>query len=226
MNVISSWSGGKDSCLALYKVQQQGHSIKTLMNFVSAEHKRCSFHGIPFELIKMQSEALGIPLVAKEIPDEGKKYEENFKSCVNDLKKKYDIKGIIFGDIYLDEHKKWVSRVCNDLKVKVFEPLWQLPVDDIIKEFIDLGFKSIIVSAKSDLFDESFIGRVIDHKLIEELKKKNICICGENGEFHSYVFDGPIFKKKINIKKTDKILKNGLWKHWHLDIKEFEFEDK
>lgn len=226
MNVISSWSGGKDSCLALYKVINQGHNIKALMNFVSKGHKRCHFHGIPSKLIKMQAEAIGIPLFAKEIPDESKEYEKTFKSSVNDIKKKYDIDGIVFGDIYLDEHKEWVERVCNDLKIKALEPLWQLSVDNIIKEFINLGFKSMIVSAKSDLFDENFIGRVIDHQLVEELKEKNICVCGENGEYHSYVFDGPIFKKRINILKTEKILKNGFWKHWFLDIKRFKFKNK
>jgi len=225
MKLISSWSGGKDSCLALFKAIQQGYEISILLNFISEEYKRCCFHGISNELMNMQSEAIQIPIVQKSVPTDMKGYETQFKLAVNELKKR-KIQGMVFGDIYLEEHKSWIDRVCNDIEITPIEPLWNLPAEKVIKEFIDIGFKAIVISAKADLFEEDFLGREINYGLISEIKKKNICCCGENGEFHTFVYDGPIFKKKIIINETKKILKEGFWKHWFLDIKKYKIERK
>jgi uncharacterized protein (TIGR00290 family) len=225
MKLISSWSGGKDSCLALFKAIQKGYEISILLNFISEEYKRCCFHGVSNELMNIQSEAIQIPLVQKSVPADMKEYETQFKLAVNELKKR-KIQGMVFGDIYLEEHKSWVDRVCNDIEIIPFEPLWNLPAEKVVKEFIDIGFKAIVISAKADLFEEDFLGREINYDLISEIKKKNICCCGENGEFHTFVYDGPIFKKKIIINETEKILKEGFWKHWFLDIKRYKIEQK
>jgi len=225
MKLISSWSGGKDSCLALFKAIQQGYEISVLLNFISEEYKRCCFHGISNELMNLQSEAIQIPIVQKSVPADMKGYETQFKIAVNELKKK-KIQGMIFGDIYLREHISWVDRVCNDMDISPIEPLWGLSAEKVIKEFVDTGFKAIVISAKADLFEEDFLGREINYDLIKEIKKKNICCCGENGEFHTFVYDGPIFKKKIIINETEKILKEGFWNHWFLDIKKYKIEQK
>ena len=225
MKLISSWSGGKDSCLALFKAIQKGYEISILLNFISEEYKRCCFHGVSNELMNIQSEAIQIPIVQKSVPADMKEYETQFKLAVNELKKR-KIQGMVFGDIYLEEHKSWVDRVCNDIGITPFEPLWNLPAEKVVKEFIDIGFKAIVISAKADLFEEDFLGREINYDLISEIKKKNICCCGENGEFHTFVYDGPIFKKKIIINETEKILKEGFWKHWFLDIKKYKIEQK
>ncbi len=226
MELISSWSGGKDSSFALFKAIQQGHKICVLLNFISEEYKRCCFHGMSNELMNIQADAIGIPIVQKSVPADMQKYEDRFKSAVNELKDKMKIQGMVFGDVYLEEHKNWVERVCNDLRILPVEPLWNLSAEKVVKEFIDNGFKAIIISAKADLFDESFLGREINYEIIDEFKKKNICPCGENGEFHTFVYDGPIFKKKIIIDETEKILKKGFWKHWFLDIKKYRIEQK
>jgi len=225
MKLISSWSGGKDSCLALFKAIQKGYEISILLNFISEEYKRCCFHGVSNELMNIQSEAIQIPIVQKSVPADMKEYETQFKLAVNELKKR-KIQGMVFGDIYLEEHKSWVDRVCNDIEITPFEPLWNLTAEKVVKEFIDIGFKAIVISAKADLFEEDFLGREINYDLISEIKKKNICCCGENGEFHTFVYDGPIFKKKIIINETEKILKEGFWKHWFLDIKKYKIEQK
>jgi uncharacterized protein (TIGR00290 family) len=225
MKLISSWSGGKDSCLALFKAIQKGYEISILLNFISEEYKRCCFHGVSNELMNIQSEAIQIPIVQKSVPADMKEYETQFKLAVNELKKR-KIQGMVFGDIYLEEHKSWVDRVCNDIEITPIEPLWNLPAEKVVKEFIDIGFKAIVISAKADLFEEDFLGREINYDLISEIKKKNICCCGENGEFHTFVYDGPIFKKKIIINETEKILKEGFWKHWFLDIKKYKIEQK
>jgi uncharacterized protein (TIGR00290 family) len=225
MKLISSWSGGKDSCLALFKAIQKGYEISILLNFISEEYKRCCFHGVSNELMNIQAEAIQIPIVQKSVPADMEEYETQFKLAVNELKKR-KIQGMVFGDIYLEEHKSWVDRVCNDIEITPIEPLWNLPAEKVVKEFIDIGFKAIVISAKADLFEEDFLGREINYDLISEIKKKNICCCGENGEFHTFVYDGPIFKKKIIINETEKILKEGFWKHWFLDIKKYKIEQK
>ncbi len=218
--VISSWSGGKDSCLACYKAMQQGYQIKYLLNFISRESRRGCFHGIASDLIKLQADLIGIPLVQKETTADMQKYEEEFKEAVLELKAK-DINNMVFGDIFLLEHINWVERVCKEIGITPIEPLWNRKPEDIIKEFIDSGFKAIVVSCQADKFDKDFVGRYIDKEMLAELKSKNICPCGENGEFHTLVIDGPIFKKGIEILESAPVLKEGFWKYWFLDIKRY-----
>lgn len=224
--VIASWSGGKDSCLACYKAMKKGYQIEYLLNFISREYRRCCFHGIQGELISLQANLIGIPLFQKEVSPDMDLYEKEFKEAVNCLKKK-GAKSMVFGDIYLTEHENWVGRVCQDLKIGMIEPLWQVSPEKIIEEFINLGFKAVVVSAKAELFGRDFIGREIDQQFLEELKKRKICPCGENGEFHTFVTGGPIFKKgEIEITKSRAILKKGFWPHWFLNIQEYQLIPK
>lgn len=223
--VISSWSGGKDSCLACYKAIQRGYEVKYLLNFISKETKRCCFHGIESKLMNAQAISIGIPLIQKEVSPDMQKYEEEFKSAVSELKSS-GIKGMVFGDIYLDEHKNWIERVCASIEIIPIEPLWNLATENILNEFINLGFKAIVISAKADLLDKKFLGRLVDKEFIKELKQRDICLCGENGEFHTLVIDGPIFSKKIKIIEYQPVLKETFWKYWFLDIQKWEVEDK
>jgi uncharacterized protein (TIGR00290 family) len=217
---ISSWSGGKDSCLACYKAMQQGYDVKLLLNFISRESKRGCFHGIEGRLLKFQADLIGIPLVQKEVSPDMQKYEEEFKAAVTELRGS-DIGNMVFGDIYLLEHESWIERVCGDLKINPLEPLWNNSPDKIVDEFVESGFKAIIVSCKADVMEKEFLGRYVDKNLAEELKGKGVCPCGENGEFHTLVVDGPIFKRPIKIVKAKALLKEGFWKHWFLDIQEY-----
>lgn len=220
MRIISSWSGGKDSCLACYKAINNGDQVKYLLNFISREYKRCCFHGLEAKLLNLQADLIGIPIFQKEVSADMGEYETEFKQAVSDLKTR-GAEGMVFGDIYLEEHRIWVDRVCKDLGIQPIEPLWGIPPEKVLEDFIDLQFKAIVVSCKADLFDKELIGRVLDKGLLKELRRKNICPCGENGEFHTFVIDGPIFKKRIEITKSQPILKEGFWKHWFLDIQEY-----
>jgi uncharacterized protein (TIGR00290 family) len=215
---ISSWSGGKDSCLACYKVFKQGFKINYFLNFISRESKRCCFHGLESRLIKLQAELIGIPLIQKEVTADMQEYEKEFKEAVSKIK---GVQAMVFGDIYLDEHKDWVDRVCGDLGITPVEPLWNDSPSNLVGEFIDSGFKAIVVSAQADKFGKDFVGRKVNKKLIKELKSRNICPCGENGEFHTFVIDGPIFKRGIEILKSEPVFKEGFWKYWFLDIKDY-----
>lgn len=218
--VISSWSGGKDSCLACYKAMRQGYRVKYLLNFISKEYKRCCFHGVEARLLRLQSDLIGIPLVQKEVTADMKEYEKEFKEAVSSLKQE-GITEMVFGDIYLDEHKDWVERVCHDVGVRPIEPLWNTSTETLINEFVESGFKAVVVSCQADKFGKDFVGRQVDKNFLEELKSRNICPCGENGEFHTLVIDGPIFKRGIRILQAEPVLKEGFWKYWFLDIKEY-----
>ena len=220
-DLIASWSGGKDSCLACYKALEMGYQVRFLLNLISKKYQRCCFHGIDRDLIHLQADLIDIPLFQKEVSEEMQLYESEFKTAVNELKSK-GARGMIFGDIYLEEHKKWVDKVTHELKIKEIEPLWQMAPEQVMEEFIKSGFKAIVVSAQAGLFDSNFIGRIVDHSLLDELRKRNICPCGENGEFHTLVIGGPLFSnREIDITRSQVIFKEGFWPHWFLDIQDY-----
>ena len=220
VRTIASWSGGKDSCFAVYRTMQQGHKIESLLNFISRQSRRGCFHGLEEKLLRLQAERIGIPLVQREVSPDMQKYEEEFKAAVTEFKAR-GINSMVFGDIYLLEHQSWVERVCGELKIAPLEPLWNDPPEQIIGEFVRHGFKAIIVSCKADVMGKEFIGRQVDLPLIDELKQRGVCPCGEKGEFHTLVVDGPLFKKPIEILESEAVIKDGFWTHWFLDIKKF-----
>jgi len=208
MSYISSWSGGKDSCFAYYRAIEGGYDISHLLNFISKEYQRVSFHGTEAKLIQLQAEAIGIPLVQKETTWDG--YEQEFKDAVKSLIPD-GITGMVFGDLYLQEHRDWVERVCRELDIEAVEPLWKHGTEKILIEFIDAGFEATIVSAKAELLDEKWIGQQVDREFLSYLKDSNIDLCGENGEYHTFVTDGPIFRKRIKITKSRPVIRDGYW---------------
>jgi diphthine-ammonia ligase len=220
MKLAASWSGGKDSVLACYRAMKCGHEIGYLLNFISRDYKRCCFHGIEAGLMSAQARCVGIPVVQKEMSDDMKHYEMEFKEAAAGLKGA-GMDGIVFGDIYLDEHKQWVERVCGDIGIGAMETLWSENTETIIKEFLNEGFIAVIVSCKEEL-GRDLVGRVLDADIVAELKKRGSCVCGENGEYHTLVVDGPMFQKRINITRSMPVLRRGFWPHWFLDIKEYE----
>lgn len=215
MSYISSWSGGKDSCFACYKAICEGYNVSHLLNFISKEYKRVSFHGTEAKLIQLQAEASGIPLLQKETTWNG--YEQEFKDAVKSLIPN-GVTGMVFGDIYLQEHKDWVERVCGELGIEAIEPLWGQDPERVLLEFIDAGFEATVVSVKTDLFDDKWVGQKLDGEFLSHLKDNNIDLCGENGEYHTFVTDGPMFQKKIKITKSQPITRDG---YWFLDTLEY-----
>jgi diphthine-ammonia ligase len=224
--VVASWSGGKDSCLACYKAMLDGFEVSHLINFISKDG-RCMSHGLDPKLIVAQSQAIGIPTIQREVTWDT--YEEGFKTVMKELKQ-IGVKGAVFGDIDISEHLDWVIRVCNEVGILYMEPLWHLDRVQILKEFINAGFEAIIVNAKADIFGEEWLGRKVDESFIEDLRrlhsKYSFDICGEMGEYHTLVIDGPIFKRRIKISDNRRVLKNGYWKYWLLDISRYYIEEK
>lgn len=214
---LSSWSGGKDSCFACYKAIKAGFEIICIVNFISKEYKRVSFHGTEAGLIKIQSELAGIPLCQKETTPDN--YEEEFKDAVKSFLPN-EVKGMVFGDIYLEEHKEWVERVCRDLGIVALEPHWKRNTEELMEEFIDAGFQAVVVSGQSKFIDKEWVGRMVDRDFMKYMKTKpDADICGENGEYHTFVVSGPLFKGRIEIAGKEVINRDG---YWFLDIKNYK----
>lgn len=213
LSAICSWSGGKDSCFALYKALSQGIKVTHLINFVSKEFQRVRFHGTQAEMIGAQADAIGVGLIQRETTPED--YEKQFKEAVGALAQN-GVGQIVCGDIHLADSRNWIEGVCSDIGLEVIEPLWSRKTEEILAEFISLGFEAIVVSAQVDIFDRSWIGRKVNRKFMDDIRRiKGIDICGENGEYHTLVTGGPIFKKKIEIEETKVVRKDT---HWFLDI--------
>jgi len=194
--------------LAAYLALGQGYKISHLVNFISQEFKRVSFHGTEARLIQLQSQAIGIPLLQKLTTWES--YEQEFKEAVQSLLPR-GIKGMVFGDIYLDEHREWVERVCGELGITAIEPLWNKDTEEVFSGFVDAGFEAIIVSASDELIDEGWVGQRLGRKFLSYLKTRNVDLCGENGEYHTLVVNGPLFKRKIEIIESKTINRDNRW---------------
>jgi uncharacterized protein (TIGR00290 family) len=199
MKAACLWSGGKDSCFACHKAISEGHKIISLMNFTQPDGAFSLSHGLPAKIIKDQAGLAGIPILQKGMPWGG--YEKEFKALIKDWKKEKGMEGLVFGDIYLQEHKDWIDRVCREAEIETIFPLWKLDTKKIIFDFIDSGFESIVVCVKHDILSNEWLGRKIDRNFIEELLKFNPRIdpCGEAGEFHSLVISGPLFNGRLSI---------------------------
>lgn len=215
----ASWSGGKDSCFAHWKATSQGLKVSRLLNFVNTDSTKVMSHGIDRELIALQARAMELPIVQQRVTWET--YEAGFKAALEELKLK-GITGLVTGDIHLQEHKDWIDRVCGEAGVGAVLPLWQMDAADLLAKFIEAGFKAIVVSVKAEFFGEEWLGRQVDSNLVAELHRLaealNIDPCGEAGEFHTFVYDGPSFKKPIRIGKTSPIARED---RWFLDIQEY-----
>jgi uncharacterized protein (TIGR00290 family) len=200
----ASWSGGKDSCLSCYLAMKQGMNVSHLVHF----DRPNNLHGVDPALIRLHADLAGIPMVQRKVSQE--KFEQEFKMTVSSLKKE-GIKGMIFGDIYLEPHKEWVDRTCAELGIEAVEPLWGRKTEDIIREFLGLGFETIVASGDQKLIGKEWIGRRMDDAFIENLKARNLDVCGESGEFHTFVTAGPLFKGKIDITCSEVVARDGFW---------------
>lgn len=212
MKAFVCWSGGKDSCLSLYKVMgwttTDGYPYKIayLLNMLSKDGQRSRSHGISASLLKLQAEAIGIPIVQQRID---KNYEEEFKKAVLSEK---NVDAGVFGDIDLQVHRDWVEKVCKDLDIQPILPLWEEKRQDLMNEFIQAGFKTVVVSTNNKFLGKEWLGREINREFVKDLKTfGNIDLCGEGGEYHSFVYDGPIFKKPVDWTTGEKVLRNNRW---------------
>jgi diphthine-ammonia ligase len=201
MRVLSSWSGGKDSCFALMKAAEQGLKPSVLLNMMNENGKVSRSHGIPFLVLEQQAKQIGVPLVA--VPASWNDYEKNYIAILHDIKKQYEIEGVVFGDIDLEQHREWEEKVCNAAELKAFLPLWQQDRIELVFQMIDAGIETMIVSCNVEMGEE-YLGKIVTKALALELQQKGIDACGENGEYHTLVLNCPLFKEKIILPKYHK----------------------
>jgi len=196
---LFNWSSGKDSALALYKtLQNPDIEITSLLTSVNKKHNRISMHGVRTELLVQQSESIGLPLHIMEIPEmPTMEVYENVMIATLGKFKKEGVTHSIFGDIFLEDLRKYREDKLAELDFKGVFPLWKIDTRELICEFLALGFKTIVTCVNERNLDKSFVGRIIDEQFIADLPE-DVDVCGENGEFHTFTFDGPIFSTPID----------------------------
>ena len=215
-NYVVSWSGGKDGCMACYHARKSGRNVTRLVNFISENPKKVRFHGTNAGLIQVQAQAMGIDLLQPVTSWE--QYERDFKQTIAGLKPQ-GVMGMVFGDIYLQEHLDWVQKVCGEIGVEALEPLWGRDTRDLLAEFIETGFEAVVICVKTDLVGREWVGRPVDRKFMDYLGAKGIDYCGEKGEYHTLVTYGPIFKQRVRLLHSEPVDHDG---YCLLDIQGYE----
>ncbi|HEY2494358.1 MAG TPA: diphthine--ammonia ligase [Paenibacillus sp.] len=213
-NFIASFSGGKDSVLALYKAMKMGKAVGLIV-MLEEEGKRSRSHGMPPELIRAQAESIGLPVntAASSWTD----YEEVYMRLLEHAKNQ-GAEVLVTGDLDMPAHGCWHDKVTKNAGLKLGMPLWEMDHREVVEEFINLGFITIIVTVNLSLgMREDDLGRTLTHEYVKELEVRGIDPCGEGGEFHTTVIDGPIFKHPIPVRKC-KTLKNGEYAFLPLEL--------
>lgn len=211
MKYIVSWSGGKDCCLALYKAQKTYGKPTQLLTSVPADKNSVMAHGYREEIIKLQAEALDVEIDFMYF--QAKQYREAYVDKLKDLKSKQAISHVVYGDLYLNEHRVWLQEVCDEVGLQALFPAWIRPeqVDDLFEEYLELGFKSILVNINKQFLGKEWLGKTID-KSLGEFAKGQFCPMAEAGEYHSLVVDGPLFNKALKICKHHTIEEDTCFK--------------
>lgn len=195
-----SWSGGKDSALALWTLQEaHGLRPEALITTVTGDYDRVSMHGTRRELLARQAAAADIPLVEVEIPVgcSNEQYEERMAQALTSGRLR-DVDAVAFGDLFLEDIRRYRETRLGMVGKRAMFPLWGRATPVLAREFIAYGFKAIVVCVDPRLLDRSFAGRVFDQGLLDDLPA-GVDPCGENGEFHTFVYAGPVFSDPIPV---------------------------
>lgn len=190
---VCSWSGGKDSCLALYRAMKSGQPVK-LFTMFEETGLRSRSHGLPLKLLQMQADAIGLPHETKRAT--WGEYEEQFIQALRQFRQE-GAEAAVFGDIDIEIHGQWEEKVCSAAGLRPCLPLWEEDRRALVEEFIDLGFTAVIVTINESMLDPKYLGRGMTRELLAELTEEGVDLCGENGEFHTAVLDGPIFRHPV-----------------------------
>ncbi|MEM4473081.1 MAG: diphthine--ammonia ligase [Archaeoglobaceae archaeon] len=185
--ILAMWSGGKDSGMALYEAMKQYKVDKLICMIKNGETRG---HKLREDVLRRQSEAIGIDIVFG-------RYSEDFESVLKAVLKDNNAEKVVFGDIYLEHHRNWIERVCRELGIQPIFPLWGRNTRELAEEIAE-NFRAIIIAVRKDY--KEILGKIFDKSVIEYLISKKADPCGENGEFHTILVNGPIFKKPLDIK--------------------------
>lgn len=208
--VLLSWSGGKDSALALYAISQdQRYEIVGLLTTVTEDYRRISMHGVREALLEQQAMSIGLPLSKVLISKNGS--NEEYESQMKEVLLQFQQSGVnaaVFGDIFLEDVRKYREENLARVGMKGVFPLWGK--ENLPQTFIDSGFKAIVTCVDAKALDKKFVGRLFDREFLDELPA-GVDPNGENGEFHSFVFDGPIFREKISYKIGEVVKRDSFY---------------
>ena len=211
-SVVISWSGGKDSCFALYEMQKaKDYRVAALLTTLTREYDRISMHGVRRVLLERQAASLGLPLhqvfISKNATND--EYEMRMGEAFSKYRDR-QIDSIVFGDLFLEDIRKYRELFLARHNMQGLFPVWQRDTSSFIKEFIELGFKAVVTCVDSKILDQSFAGRMIDQEFLSALPR-GVDPCGENGEFHSFVVGGPIFKEPLSFSLGDIVCRESFW---------------
>lgn len=203
---FASWSGGKDSALSFYQAIQNGGRPERLLTMFDSEGDRSKSHAVSEEIIRAQADAIGVPLVIRRAG--WTDYKEQFLAGLDEIREAGIVTGV-FGDVDLEAHLKWVADTCAEKGVTAVHPLWGMSRAEVVRAFLDAGFRAIVVVGHDERFPAEWVGRAFDHELINDMESRGIDPCGEAGEFHTLVTDGPVFNAPLRLRQSEQLKRDG-----------------
>jgi len=204
-----AWSGGKDSALALHRlIGSDEYEVETLLTTITEGYDRISMHGVRTCLLERQAVSLGLKILKVFVPKEctNEMYESRMRAAVEALLS-MGVSGMAFGDIFLEEVRRYRERSLSGTGIEPIFPLWKEDTAELAHRFVDLGFKAIVTCLDSEALDKSFVGRELDHRFLSDLPP-SVDPCGENGEFHTYVYYGPMFQRRVLFDTGETVFRN------------------
>jgi uncharacterized protein (TIGR00290 family) len=205
-----AWSGGKDSAQALYEVRRSGaHKIERLLTTIAQSYDRVCMHGVRTVLIEQQAAALGLPLdkVYLATPESQEGYDAKMRACLEDYRRR-GIETVVFGDLFLEDVRQYREKNLAGVNMRAVFPLWGRDTRDLAKTFIQAGFRAVITCVNLEVLPITFAGRDYDASLLADLPAE-VDPCGERGEFHSFVYDGPLFRAPIAFGKGATVIREN-----------------
>lgn len=207
--VLFSWSGGKDSAMALHEVlADRGYEVAALLTTVTEDYDRISMHGVRRALLQRQVASLGLPLVEVRLPKQASndEYEAGMAQTLARFKER-GVTCVAFGDIFLEDLRAYRERRLSEMQLTGIFPIWKRNTSGLLRSFIGSGFKAVTVCVDTQALGREFVGRLIDEEFIADLPA-SVDACGENGEYHSFVYDGPIFGRSIAHRQGEVVLRD------------------
>lgn len=210
--ILLSWSGGKDSAMALHEMQKtEGYEIVALLTTVTGGYQRITMHGVREELLERQAESLGLRLHKVLIPQNPT--NEEYESIMREVLTKYkneNVHSVAFGDVFLEDLRRYREDNLAKIGMKGIFPIWKRNTGELIRTFIDVGFRAVVTCVDSKVLDASFVGKEISHNFIRRLPP-HVDPCGEKGELHSFVFDGPHFREEVTLTIGEIVLRDSFY---------------
>ncbi|HJU39290.1 MAG TPA: diphthine--ammonia ligase [Tahibacter sp.] len=213
MNYAVSWSGGKDCTLSMWRVWRAHGPPAALVSTYEDDGSRSRAHRLRPAVLAAQAAALGVPLV--DMPTSLPDYAANFGAALARLRDDVGVTAAVFGDIALEAHRTWFRKLCAGVGVECLHPIWEVPREALLREFLDAGFVTRIVAVQDGKLDPALLGRTLDAALVDTFRDAGVDLAGENGEYHSVVVDGPCFAHPLALRDGARERRDG---YWFLDL--------